>query len=232
MAEWSNKVILMTGAGWSPAPEVVLAFAAAGAQIAAIDLTPVNLDELAGRIRAAGGVCEILTADVSSKIQAQTMIASVLERWGRIDVLAAAIGVRPRAPILELDEWDWRRALDSNLTGPFLVTQLAGRVMRELGGGCVLYLMDMTGQASSSGAGAAYAAGMAGLVGLTKAASDELSPFQIRVNAIIRGGLQAEAAGKAEFEGFPDGSATVAKIALRLCSQEAAQVTGQVISAR
>ncbi|HJS28575.1 MAG TPA: SDR family NAD(P)-dependent oxidoreductase, partial [Anaerolineales bacterium] len=122
MHDFSSQVILITGAGWSPGLEIALAFAASQARVAVCDLTPMNLDPIAGEIRAAGGACEVLTADVSSKIQAQTMVASILEHWGRINVLVNIIGVRPNAPLLELDEWDWRKALDINLTGPFLMT--------------------------------------------------------------------------------------------------------------
>jgi NAD(P)-dependent dehydrogenase (short-subunit alcohol dehydrogenase family) len=230
MHGFSSEVVLITGAGWSPGREIALAFAARQARVAVCDLTPLNLDPIAAEVRAAGGVCEILTADVSSKIQAQTMVASILEHWGRIDVLATIIGVQPQASILDLDEWDWRKALDINLTGPFLMTQLAGRVMRELGGGSILYIADSEGESRTPEARAAFSAARAGLSGLARAAAEELKPYQIRVNALLRRpDADLLTVGTPESERLPADSETLAEAGLRLCSPEGAKITGEVV---
>jgi NAD(P)-dependent dehydrogenase (short-subunit alcohol dehydrogenase family) len=92
--------------------------------------------------------------------------------------------VAPHTPLLDLDEWDWHRTLDVNLTGAFLVLQSAGRVMRAQGGGIIVNLVPGPGSANEAGA---YAASMAGLRVLTLAAARELAPFGVRVHAVELG---------------------------------------------
>ena len=81
-----------------------------------------------------------------------------------------------------LDEWDWHRVLDVNLTGAFLMTQSAGRVMRTQGGGVIINLI--TGSVGDEKNEAAFVASMSGLEGLTQQAARELSPHGIRVYAV------------------------------------------------
>jgi 3-oxoacyl-[acyl-carrier protein] reductase len=100
--------------------------------------------------------------------------------------------VRPRAGLLELDEWDWRRALDVNLTGVFLAMQSVGRVMRELGGGVMLNVVSEPNQVGEN-ISLAYQAAAAGITGLTRAAAGELAPHNIRVNGLRLAGGVSEA---------------------------------------
>jgi NAD(P)-dependent dehydrogenase (short-subunit alcohol dehydrogenase family) len=81
-----------------------------------------------------------------------------------------------------MDEWDWHRVLDVNLTGAFLMTQSVGRVMRVKGGGVIINLITESVRDGKSGA--AFVASMEGLRGFTLQAARELSPFGIRVHAV------------------------------------------------
>ena len=82
-----------------------------------------------------------------------------------------------------MDEWDWHRTLDVNLTGAFLMTQSAGRVMRERGKGAILNIVTGTSQGVDKDSGA-YLSSMAGLAALSHQADQELSPHGIRVYAV------------------------------------------------
>ena len=144
--------------------------------MAANDLTPANLDQTVSEMTAAGGQARAFIADIAKKITVQTMIGEILDVWGRIDILVNNAGVEPHAPLLEMDEWDWRRTLDVNLTGPFFTTQTVGRVMREQGGGVIVNISSIAGRAHGLIDRAAYVASKTGLIGLTREAARESRP--------------------------------------------------------
>lgn len=182
MNDFEQKVVLITGAGLGFGRAVAGAFAAEGAWVAANDLTPINVDDVVDSINQAGGRAKTFTGDVSKKISLQTVVSAVLDEWPRIDILVNLASVRPRKSLLELDEWDWRRVVDVNLTGAFLAIQTVGRVMREQGGGVILNAGPYTD--SAEGHQAAFQSSRAAVLALTQAAAAELEPYNIRVNAI------------------------------------------------
>ena len=184
MSEFADKVVLITGAGRGLGRVVAGEFAKRGALVALNDLTPVNVDEVVVEIIAAGGRAKTYLTDVAKKVAVQTMLTDLLEDWERIDILVNHANVRPQRPLLDMDEWDWRRVIDVNLTGAFLVLQSVGRVMRELGGGVIVNI-GPSGQAGPEQAPhAAYLSAKAGVLELTRAAAHELAEYNIRVNAI------------------------------------------------
>lgn len=243
MTEFEGKVALVTGAGRGIGRAIAQALAAQGAWVAANDITPVNLDETVASIRAAGGKAIDVVADVAKKIPVQTMIAEVLDQWDRIDILINNAGVEPHASLLELDEWDWRRTIDVNLSGPFFTIQSVGRVMREQDGGVIVNIGSIAGRAHGLKDRCAYVASKMGLIGLTREAARELAAFNIRVNAVCPGVIETEmTAGLMQNEamlekwlqdipggrlGKPD---DVVPVVLFLCSQSAAYLTGQAIN--
>lgn len=192
MSALRGKAALVTGAGRGLGRALALGLAAEGAFVALNDLTPVNLDETEALIRAAGGQARSYLGDAAQKMVVQGIIVQVLDDFGRLDIAINNAAVQPRAGLLELDEWDWRRALEVNLSAPFFVTQAASRVMREQGGGVILNIGDALLDFPGGLAGAAYQAGKAGLLGLTRAAARELAPYGIRVNALCPGLLATE----------------------------------------
>jgi NAD(P)-dependent dehydrogenase (short-subunit alcohol dehydrogenase family) len=215
MGEFDGKVVLITGAGQGIGRALALAFAERGAVVAANALTPVNLDETLARVQEAGGQIQAYVADISSKLALQTMLNEIIDQFGHLDILVQAASVEPRDLLLEIDEWDWRRMLDSNLTGPFLLMQSAGRIMRQQGGGVMVNLVCIDGESRSA------TAGKSGLLALTQIAANEFDAYNMRVNALSCGVPEAE-----QLHGYPENPVD---LVLYLCSGESSHVNGKVM---
>jgi NAD(P)-dependent dehydrogenase (short-subunit alcohol dehydrogenase family) len=183
MNDFKGKVVLITGAGKGSGRKLAKAFARYGATVAANDISPINVEEEVEEIQARGGDARAYVDDIAKKVGAQALVKQVEDDFGRIDILINHAAVEPRSPLLDMDEWDWHRVLDVNLTGAFLVTQSVGRVMREQGGGVIINLITVAGRDESSKR-AAFFASMAGLESLSQQAERELAPYGIRVHSV------------------------------------------------
>jgi NAD(P)-dependent dehydrogenase (short-subunit alcohol dehydrogenase family) len=183
MNDFKDKVVLITGAGKGSGRLLADAFAARGAFVAANDISPVNVDEVVAGIVSRGGKAKSYVDDVAKKIAVQTMVKQLEDDFGHIDILVNHAAVRPHVSLLDIDEWDWHRVLDVNLTGALLMMQSVGRVMRARGQGVIINLI--TGAGEGADKDAAYRASMAGLLALTQSAVRELSPHGIRVNGLV-----------------------------------------------
>lgn len=184
MNDFEGKIVLISGAGRGLGRVLAGEFASRGALVAVNDLTPVNVDEVVAEISAAGGRVKSYLTDVAKKVAVQTMLTELLEDWGRIDILINYANVHPQTPLLDMDEWDWRRVIDVNLTGAFLMIQSVGRVMRELGGGVIVNIGAEKQNDAATEPRAAYLSAKAGMIALTHAAAGELAQHNIRVNAL------------------------------------------------
>ncbi len=178
MTDFTGKIVLITGAGKGTGRRVAEEFAAHGATLAVNDVSPVNLDETVAHILASGGQAKPYVEDIAKKMPIQTLLNSVVDDFGRIDILVNCAEVEPQKTVLEMDDWDWQRTMDVNLTGPFLLTQSVGRIMKEKGGGVIVHVGE---RAKGQESRAAYFASKAGLAALSALAAYELSEFGIRV---------------------------------------------------
>ena len=178
-----DKVVLITGAGKGAGRALALAFSERGTVVAANDISPINVESVIAEIEAHGGKAKAYIEDVAKKVGVQYLINSVEDDFAGIDILVNHAAVEPHTSLLDMDEWDWHRTLDVNLTGAFLMTQSVGRVMREKGKGMILNILAGSGKGGNKNA-VAYLSSMAGLAALSHQADQELSPHGIRVYAI------------------------------------------------
>lgn len=215
MNDFKDKVVLITGAGKGKGRALAEAFAGRGAFVAVNDISPINLDDL---VQHGGGEIKAYPEDVAKKIAIQTIIKQAEDDFGQIDILINHAAVEPRVPLLDMDEWDWHRVLDVNLTGAFLMMQSAGRVMRARGSGVIVNLV--TAPISGSRNEAAYVASVYGLIGLTRQASLELSKYNVHVHAV--------GAGIAEFQHAESGiPKDFVEAVLYLCKSS---LNGQIVN--
>lgn len=182
MDKLKNKVVLITGAGKGIGCRLAEELAAKGMIIAANDISPINVEEVVNGIRAKGGQAKAYLEDVAKKVGAQMILKSVEDDFGTVDILINHAAVEPHTPLLNMDEWDWHRVLDVNLTGAFLMSQTAGRVMREKGSGVILNLVAGAGEKEKEAG--AFLSSKAGLAELSHQLARELNPHGVKVFAV------------------------------------------------
>ena len=177
-----DKVVLITGAGKGSGRILAQAFAERGSLVAANDISPINVEDVVDQIVARGGRAKAYIDDIAKKVGVQNIVNQVEDDFGRIDILIHHAAVEPRIPLLDMDEWDWHRVLDVNLTGAFLMTQSVGRLMRAQGSGAILHLIQRSTPDETNKA--AFGASMAGVEALARRTSQEFALYGIQVYAI------------------------------------------------
>ncbi len=217
MDPFADQVVLITGAGKGTGRAIALAFATQGAIVAANDITPINLDETVEHISQTGGRTKEYIVDISKKMPVQAMLNEIIDDWGKLDILINNAHVDPKKPLLDLDEWDWRRTIDVNLTGPFLLAQSAGRIMKEAGKGVIINML-------SGGDGhAALKSSRMALIGLTNELAAEYSAYNIRVNAISTAPIKGLSLSV-------EPAQDIVEAALHLCGPNADDITGKLVT--
>ncbi len=229
----SGQNALVTGAGAGSGRAIAIALAESGAAVAINDLNIERAEAVAAEAQALGARALPLQGDVANRFQTANMIERARDALGKIDILVNAAGAFKAEAMLAIDEWDWRRQIEVNVTGNFFCTQLLGRVMADEGGGRIVNVTATVGISGSMASGMAYVAGKSSLIGMTRQAARELAPYDILVNAIAAGNIAEDDMPLVQSErvllkrsGMPS---DIAAAALFLCSDAAAFMTGQVL---
>lgn len=180
---FTGKNVIVTGAGRGIGRAIAQRFAAEGASVLALARTAEPVQETA---ILCGEQSWAVAADVGRSGDVAAAIAGAMERWGRIDVLVNNAGIDDETAFLEIEEAAWDAVIETNLKGPFLMSQHAAREMSKTGGGVILHnaSIDASG---ADGAFASYNASKAALLGLNRTMAVELAPHGIRVNCVSPG---------------------------------------------
>lgn len=241
----TGKVALVTGAGSGIGQAIAVLFAAEGARVAVADFSEAGGTATVEQIRRAGGDAAFFQTDVSKSADVQQMVAGVLERWGKLDILCNNAGIGVAATVVDTTEEDWDRTLTVDLKGVFLGCKYAIPPMIERGGGVIVNTSSVAGQVGVANR-AAYCAAKAGVVGLTKSIAVDFVDQHIRINAICPGTVdspwiqkilaaQPDPVGERQrmVERQPMGRmgepAEIAKAALYLACDDSAFVTGTAL---
>jgi NAD(P)-dependent dehydrogenase (short-subunit alcohol dehydrogenase family) len=181
-----GKVAIVTGAGSGIGRAAAVALAREGARVALADIDAGGGVSAASEIADAGCDAFFHRADVGVTHDVASLVEAAVERYGRLDVLVNNAGVAIGGSVTEIDEDDWNRVLNVNLTSVWRGMRFAIPEMLKVGGGSIVNTSSVQGSVGFIG-WAAYAASKGGIDALTRQAAIEYAPHRIRVNAIVPG---------------------------------------------
>ncbi len=223
-----GKVALITGASQGLGRALALAYAQAGARLAINARREESIRPVAEEIARIGAEVLAMAADVSRSADVERFVGEVVERFGRIDILVNNAGLLgPRVPIVEYPEEEWRRVIDVNLTGAFLVSKAAIPHMPP--GSSIINVVSGVSVEGRPRWGA-YSVSKFGLEGLTQILAAELKERGIRVNAVDPGGMRTRMRAAAYPEEDPMSRIPPEEnvgVFLHLSSDESREITGQ-----
>ncbi len=237
-AEMSGRAALITGAASGIGRASAIAFAAAGASVALIDIDPDGLEDTAGTVKAAGQRAVVFVADVTDLRAVTAAVEDAAAVFGRLDAAHNNAGVPgPYVPLDEYEEEDFMRVLQVDLVGVWRCMRAEIRYMRSQRSGAIVNTSSMLGGAAMPDNGA-YIAAKHGVHGLTRAAALELGGTGIRVNAIAPGvtrtgmtsGVSDELLRRVPLARIAEPEEIAAAV-VWLCSPEASYITGSVLVA-
>ena len=244
--EFTDKTVVVTGAGHGLGREMSQAFSARGGVVWACDINTERLEETREGCQ---GNCQVRTVDVSDDASVRSFIDEAAGDSGKVDILVNnAGGVKGQVgrPLEEIAPEEWQAIFDVNLTGAFYCSQAVAPGMKAAGYGRIVNISSGAGLRVSLTGIQAYAASKAGQIGLTRQLAHELGPFGITVNNVAPGFVRSNPTTEAQWQSYgEDGQRRlVESIAMRclglpediahavmfLASEYAGWITGQVLS--
>lgn len=234
----AGKVAVVTGASKGLGRSMAVALGGAGARLVLISRDKDQAEATALAVRSAGGTAHVFPADITDEAQVLGVAAATQEQCGAIHILINNAGINIRKAVTDFTLEEWRRVLDTNLTGAFLMCRSFVPLMRGQGYGRIINLTSIMSHVSMPQR-CAYSASKAGLLGFTRALALELAPEGITVNGISPGPIATEMnlpitqnpdLNRQFISRIPLGRwgkvEEIGQLALYLCSEEAGFITG------
>lgn len=236
----TGKIAIVTGASRGIGRQIAKTLAEQGAAVIVNYCgSELAANETVEQITASGGTAKAYQADVSDYTQAADMMNDVVKEYGRIDILINNAGITRDNLILKMNDEDFMKVINTNLTGTFNCVKHASKIMLKQKYGRIVNMASIVGIYGNAGQ-ANYAASKAGVIGMTKSVAKELGSRNITVNAIAPGYI-----GTDMTDSLPDAAKEkitsaiamkrmgtvedVANLAAFLASDNASYITGQVI---
>ncbi len=252
MSTLTDRVAIVTGAAHGIGHATALALAAAGADVAVVDIDKAAAEKTAAAVTALGRKSLALATDVGDLASIDQMVSRVAQNFGRIDVLVNNAGVTRRAYIMDLTEADWDRIMRVNGKGVFFCLQRVAREMIPRRSGAIVNIASIAGKGYVGASNAIYAGSKGAVIGMTRMAALQLARHNINVNAICPGttvtalsndnlasrakeeGVTVEEMTRRRNANIPLGRANdpedVAALAVFLASPGARNITGQSLN--
>jgi len=184
-----GRKAIVTGSGGGIGGAIAEGFAEFGVDVALFDINSESISELKRKLEEEFQIRALaVPVDVCSSEQVNRAVKRVNDEFGRIDILVNCHGIGQWSPAEEMTEEDWKRMLDVNLTGVFLMCQAVGRLMIKQRYGKIINIASMSGSiANKPQPQAHYNASKAGVIMLTKSLATEWAKYNINVNSVSPG---------------------------------------------
>jgi len=238
--DFSDKVIVITGAARGIGFSIARSFAAAKAKVVIIDIATEAVEKAVNELKENGFEAFGYTGNVTDSAGMENIFSDVVNKLGNIDCLINNAGITRDNLLIRMKEEDWQMVMDINLKGSFLCTQKVFKYMMRNRYGCIINIASVIGITGNSGQ-ANYAASKGGLIAFTKSCAKEFGSRNIRVNAVAPGFIETEMTATLSPEtrteyakaiplqkmGSPQ---DVANVCLFLASEAGNYITGQTIA--